>query len=73
MNATADRHKSSILRSYTRCPDGYFRRRVEFDVHGRPEIVNVVHLVRAPDGSLRKAETVGWRYKRPVDSVSKLI
>lgn len=48
------------------------RRRVEFDVHGRPELVNVVHLVRAPDGSLRKSETIGWRYKKPVDSVNLL-
>jgi hypothetical protein len=52
------------LRNYTRSPDGMFRRRVEFDVHNRPELVDVVYLVRAPSGELRKSETVGWRYKK---------
>lgn len=52
------------LRDYTRCPDGHYRRRVEFNIGNSPDKVKVVHLVRSQEGELLKAETVGIFYKK---------
>jgi hypothetical protein len=57
------------LHNYKLCPDGFYRRKVSFDVHNRPELCNVVNLVRDSKGNLRKSETVGWRRKTAVDKV----
>ena len=48
---------------YRRCDDGLFRKEVRFDVPNRPEVVNVVTLVRSSTGELMRTEKGQWKTK----------
>jgi hypothetical protein len=52
---------------YRLCGDGLFRKEVRFDVPNRPEIVNVIVMVRSRDGELMRTEKGQWKTKTPVD------
>jgi hypothetical protein len=52
------------LRNYKRCPDGRYRRQVDFDIRNKPGIVSRINLVRSSDGALLKTENLG-RFRLP--------
>ena len=44
------------LFGYTLRPDGRYYKRVEFDVPGRPQYINVVYIVRNRHGELMRSK-----------------
>ena len=53
---------------YRLCQDGLYRKEVRFDVPKRPEIVNVVVMVRSRDGHLLRTEKGQWKTKTPIEA-----
>lgn len=57
--------KTHLLRQgYTQKPNGYFVKRVEFEVHNRPGVVLVKLLTRDPNGVLVRGERSKWMHEK---------
>lgn len=53
---------------YHLCGDGLYRKEVRFDDPNRPEIVNVIVIVRSREGFPMRTEKGQWKTKSPVEA-----
>lgn len=61
-----------IRQGYTQKPNGYFVKRVEFDVPKKPGVILVKILTRDPNGVLVRGERSKWmREKITIDPVKQ--